>query len=248
MKETKLKRGIIISLVVTFVLLIGMVVAWNMVLIRPLKEEIAKAQDEYKKEKTDADRLKTALEKQAQAEQNAELVNLQLAYFRRRYRSLNFTDDMTKPGVREAVWLRYMNEYFADYGLELRRELIQVANETGVVINTSVKVDPPPQLPEQVAPPPSGYLKPVTGGALATTVTGPLPDIMRFLNRISQSPILMAVGNVKLDGFSPNIKASFTITPYLVGTGNEVKLPAGAAPAAPAGEGETPPGETPPTP
>jgi hypothetical protein len=30
-----------------------------------------------------------------------------------------------------------MNEYFANYGLEMRRQLIQAANDTGVVLNTS---------------------------------------------------------------------------------------------------------------
>ena len=48
----------------------------------------------------------------------------------------------------------------------------------------------------------------------------------------------MVVGNVKLEGNSPSVKASFKLTPYLLASGKGAKLTAtgGAAPAAQPGE------------
>ena len=222
--ETKLRRFIIGFIAGTFVLAIGMTVAWNMVLIKPLKKEIEEAGKSYTAEKEVADRLPEALKKETQAVQNLVLVKEQFSYFQKRYRSLNF--DLTTEAAREVTWQKWMDEYFEFYGIELRRELLEAADVSGVVINTSVKVDPPPQLPEQVAAPPNGLMKPVTGGILSVDITGTLPELYRFFERINQSAILMTLGTIKLSGSSPDIRASFTITPYLLAVGPSVTLPA----------------------
>ena len=152
-------------------------------------------------------------------------------YFRKRYRNLEF--NLTSEGATQATWIRLLNEHFADYGLELRRQLVQAADESGVVINTAAKIENPPQVPENVIPPPSGFAKPVTGGALSVTVTGSASAILRFFDRINKAEILMGVGNVKLEGTSPLISASFSLTPYLVASGDSANLPGAASAAAP---------------
>jgi hypothetical protein len=151
----------------------------------------------------------------------------------------------------------------------LRATLVSVANETGVTINVAPpKVDAPPRAPEDVVIPATGFFRPTSNtanGVLNTTVTGSLSNIMRFFNRINYSPVLMVIGTVKLEDAStgastgqsgsgpetavattaggPNrIRATFSVTPYLLAAGQGVKL--GAATTAPAAGGppDGPPG------
>jgi hypothetical protein len=230
--ETKYRRGIFLAFGITFALIVAMIVVWKLKFYDDVTQQLTTTQASYEAAKTTGATLDTELKAASIAKANLVLAQDELDYFRRRFRSLNF--DLTATpgeGPRNRTWLGYMNEYFSDYGLEMRRQLVRAADETGVVLDTSLKVDAPPQVPENVVAPPSGFLKPVTGGSLTVTVAGDLGSILRFLERVNRSPILMTVGAIKLEGASPAIKATFTITPYLVGTGPSIQLPA-AAPAA----------------
>jgi hypothetical protein len=240
--EKTIRRNIYIVLGLTVVLLIAMVFAWGTMLVKPQNAAIAKAQTDYQASKTVADRLPQAIADKTKAEDRRAYLRGQIAFFQQRYRSLRFgdinsTDPVRQKSEREIAWRRWQNEYFNDYGIALRQELINVANSTGVTINTAVKVVAPPRAPEEVAVPAYGLFKP-TGGALAITITGTLSNIMQFFNRVNQSSILMLVDrNVRLEGYSPEIKATFSLTPYLLAAGPGVTLGTGtpgAAAAAPA--------------
>ena len=246
--ESTIKKRMYILAGVTVFLLISMVVAWGFALNRPLLENIQKERSSYEERRAVADKLPDALAARKAAEERREYVKGQLAFFRQRYRSLYLDTGLetdTKE-VKEAktvqTWQRWMNEYYAGYGIALKRELEGIATASQVTIRSAIKVDPPPKAPEEVTPPPSGLLKPTTGGVLSVEIIGPYPAILQFLDRINQSRILMVVGNIKLEGSSPFIRASFPITPYLVATGPAVKLqgaPAAAAPVASPDAGAT---------
>lgn len=239
--ETKLRRGIFLAFGITFVLIVAMIVVWKLKFYDDVTQQIGATQIAYKTATDTAATLDRELKDAAIAKENLVLAQDELDYFRRRFRSLSF--DLTPSpgeGARNRTWLGYMNEYFSNYGLEVRRQLVRAADETGVVLASSLKIDAPPQVPENVVAPPSGFLKPVTGGFMSVTLTGDLGSILRFLERVNRSPILMTVGAIKLEGASPAITATFTITPYLVGTGPSIALPV-VAPAAPA-EGAVVPG------
>lgn len=241
--ETKYRRGIFLAFGITFALIVAMIVVWKLKFYDDVTQQIATTQKSYDDAKATGATLDVELKAAAIAKENLVLAQDELSYFRRRFRSLNF--DLTPTpaeGPRNRTWLGYMNEYFSDYGLEMRRQLVRAADETGVVLDTSLKVDAPPQVPENVIAPPSGFLKPVSGGNMTVTVAGDLDSILRFLERVNRSPILLTVGAIKLEGASPAIKATFTVTPYLVATGPAVVLPAGAPAAAPVAADGTEPG------
>lgn len=228
--ETKYRRGIFLSFGITFALIVAMIVVWKLKFYDAVTKKITTANAAYNTATEAGKKLKTELDAAAIAQENLVLAQEQLNYFRQRFRSLRF--DLTATpgdGPRNRTWLGYMNEYFSNYGLAMRQQLVSAANDSGVVLTTSLKVDAPPQVPELVAAPASGFLKPVAGSALSVEVIGDLPAILRFLERINRSPILMTVGTIKLEGTSPLIKATFPITPYLVATGPSVVLPAGGA-------------------
>ncbi len=231
--ETKYRRGIFLAFGITFALIVAMIVVWKLKFYDDVTQQLTTTQASYATAKTTGATLDAELKGAAIAKENLVLAQDEIGYFRQRFRSLNF--DLTATpgeGPRNRTWLGYMNEYFSDYGLEMRRQLVRAADETGVVLDTSLKVDAPPQMPENVVAPPSGFLKPVTGGSITVTVAGDLGSILRFLERVNRSPILMTVGAIKLEGASPAIKATFTITPYLLGTGPSIVLPAAAPVAA----------------
>lgn len=263
-EEKRIVRFIIGWVVLSLAILIGMVVAWALVLIRPKQEEMTKTQTENDAQKVIAQRLPEAMAKQAKAEDKARYMKAQLEFFRgsddpvnpqrfdpnfARFRRFYFdlgskdTDAKIKTEKMVDTWHRLLNEYYSNYGLELKQELIDIANRSGVTINTSVKVDAPPKHPEDVQAiiPKNGFLKPA-GATLTVTTTGTtLSNILLFLNQINQAKILLVVGNIKLEGTSPNIKASFTLAPYLLAAGPDAEITAGgAAPAAAAPPGGAP--------
>jgi hypothetical protein len=256
-----------------------MIAAWFFALIKPLKETTAKTEKEYDDEAAVARTLQQRLDEKKKAEDRKIYLEGQLAYFRQRYRNLRFGDIGSDPGnltdaqrsARIAAWRAQLNEFYAGYNNTLRATLVSIANETGVTINIAPpKVDAPPRAPEDVTIPATGFFRPTSNtnnGALNTTVTGSLSNIMRFFNRINYSQVLMVIGTVKLEdastgGSTPQggsgaatpvattaggrnpIRASFNVTPYLLAAGEGVKL--GAGTAAPAAGG--PPGSTPTSP
>jgi len=261
--ETRIRRNIIILVVVTFLVMVGMSAGWFFLLVSPQNEKYASVQSEYEKRKGIADKLKTALEQERQAKDKLEYLKGQAFFFRGSdenrsvnglYRRLYFGDiDGTTPiheRARQEAWRAWMNEYHYSYGPELRAELIRIAADTSapVLINMSdIKVDDPPQMPEEVKGkiPANGLLAPLSAtnnGELDITITGEFPNIVRFLERLNRSSFLMVVGNIKLEGHSPGLKATFKLKPYLLASGKGAKLSAGAA-AAPAPAGD--PGATP---
>lgn len=277
MRETHLKRWIWGIGIAAFTLIVALVLVWKFKFYDQVTAELAATNTEFEGFKTEAGNLEANLRAAALEEQKLALAQAQLEYFRVRFRSVPFDLRPEASGARDATWIRLLNEYYLNFGVAAREQLIRAADETGVIINTTIKVQPPPQMPENVVSPPSGFLKPTTGagtpeggaapaqpgqagaapapdGALAVSATGTYPDLLRFFDRISRSPIILVVGNLKLEGTSPATKATFTLTPYMLSSGPsaQVKAPPGAAGAAPAGqEGDpaaVPPGEQPPPP
>ena len=252
MNEKKLKIAWIGTLIGAFVLIVAMVLVWKFKFYDPLISTLATTNTAFETNKTQAAKLDGALKSALLAQQRLDLASGELDYFRTRYRSLPF--DLTESpiigqGPRNATWRRYLTEYASGFGLEARRQLIRAADESGVKISTNIKVQAPPQNPEEVTAPASGLLKPQTE-TLAVKVTGPFGNILNFFQIINRSEILMTIGNVKVEGTSPTaagnspataggspespsapvtpqsptdtsttIEASFTITPYLLVSG-----------------------------
>lgn len=266
--ETRIRRNIWILVIVTFLVMVGMSAGWFFLLVSPQNEEYAAVQGKYTERKGVADGLKKALEDERQAKDKLEYLKGQAFFFRGSdenrsvnglYRRLYFGDidgtSKINEREREEAWRAWMNEYHYTYGPALKRELERIARDepsgsAPVAITISeIKVDDPPQMPEDVKGkiPANGLLKPLSAtnnGDLDITVTGPFPNIVRFLERLNRSSFLMVVGNIKLEGHSPGLKATFKLTPYLVASGKGAKLTAAAAAAAPAGDpAAMPPGD-----
>ena len=201
MNEKKLRIAWISTLVSAFVLIVAMVLVWKFRFYDPVLSELDKTQQNYTKEKGNADKLDSSLKGALLAQQRLGLAAGELQYFRARYRSLPM--DLTESAVvgqgpRNATFIRYLNEYASGYGLAAVSQLKRAADESGVIINSQISVDKPPQNPEEVVAPPSGLLKPPTQ-ALSVTVTGTFGSILQFFQIINRSEILMVIGNVKMD-------------------------------------------------
>ena len=227
-----------------------------MLLVRPQKEELTKTQAHYEARKALADGLKKALAAQRKSEDELGYAKDQMQFLtgtaqrRGRFRSLYFGEingesDANK-AARLVTWHRWLNEYYSGFGLALSEELIRIANQAGVVLKTTskIQVDAPPRNPEDVAPPSHGFMMPLSnsnGGALSVTITGDLSHILQFFDEINQSTILMVVGNIKLSGYSPLITSTFTLTPYLLATGpGAISTEPAPAPVTPAARPATP--------
>jgi hypothetical protein len=253
-KEKKLKIQIIVVWVVAVLLGGGMAAAWAMVLMRPLNEQLLEANTKVGTLKQTAGKLPAARESLETARVREDHLNLQLAFFRNRYRSFDFgswdpsqNDDVNNKR-REAIWRNWMREYSYNYGPRLWGEIHGAANASGVTISslTAIDVEDPPKGPENVAIPPNGFFKPT--GPLNVTVAGTLDQILTFMRRIHEGQILMRVsGGLKLEGASPRVSTTLSIQPYLVARGQNVQLSAAAAAAAaPAPGAAPPPGGAPP--
>ena len=202
MNEKKLRLAWIGTLVGAFVLIVAMVLVWKFRFYDKVVSQLASTNSSYATEKANADKLAPTLKAALLAQQRLDLAQGELQYFRTRYRSLPF--DLTQTAVsgqgpRNATFVRYLNEYASGFGLETVRQLKRAADESGVRINSSIKVDAPPQNPEDVTSPPSGLLKPASA-PLAVSIKGTFGDILSFFQIINRSEILMVIGNVKNDG------------------------------------------------
>ncbi len=243
-KEKKLRMQIIVTLVVAVLLVAGMVGAWAMVLVRPLDEEMVKTTGDLTTARADAAKMAGAKEALETARVKEKRLNVQLAFFRNRYRSFDFgawDPAKSNPSSKAQIWLwrRLMHEFSYDYGPRLWGEIHGAANASGVSITTldAIKTEAPPKGPENITIPANGFFTPTGPTPLNIAVTGTLDQILNFLRRIHEGQILMKVGGgLKLDGSSPRVSVGFTLQPYLVARGTNVNLTAaGAAPAAPAG-------------
>ncbi len=252
-QEKKLRQSIWIIIGVGIFLTIALAVGLVTQVVNKQRAQIAVARADYATQKTQADALPKALLDKQKAEDTREYVNGQLLFFRQRYRSLRFDAldpaQITIPNLpdaqkqalivanRNVVWRRWMNEYSSAYGPALIAELRDAAHTTGVILKTTVKVGDPPKAPEECVPPPNGLFRP-TGGPLQISVTGALSNIMQFFNRINQASILMLVNNdIKMTGYSPDITATFSITPYLLASGDGAPITGGAAASSGASSG-----------
>jgi len=213
--EQKLRHLKIATFVVTFLILIGMVVGWDIMLVRPIVAKTVAASSDFDTQKTNADELYQAIRNEKQARDNLALVQDELNFVRQRYRTLKV--DLTTDDSRELTWRGWMTEYSSGFGRALREELVDAANDSLVTLSTKTSVGDPPQKPEDVKEPTSGFLKP-TGGPLDVTIvsTSGLQNILDFLNRVNAGRILLTVGNIKLSGYAPKITATFQVTPYLI--------------------------------
>ncbi len=267
--ETRIRRNIIILVVVTFLVLIGMSAAWFFVLVRPQREKAATLTTEYDALKQKADTLKKSQEDQRLAEDKLSYLEGQLFLFRGSndnaavnglYRRLYFGDIQGDSPVnqrdRQIAWRSWMNEYHSanGFGPALLQELRRAETDSLVGLkiggDNKIVVDSPPQRPEDVTVPANGLLKPLSAtnnGDLTLEVTGGFANILNFLQRINRSNILMVVGNIKLEGYQPNLKATFIITPYLIAAGKGVTITAtgGGGAAAAGGPGGPGPGPGP---
>jgi hypothetical protein len=261
--ETRIRRNIIILVVVTFFVLVGMSAGWFFALVRPQREQIALVESDYQKLADQAKTLGTSLREKQKAEDQLKYLQGQLQFFRGGetsrnaiglYRRLYFGEieggsDVNK-AARDVAWRAWMNEYHYQFGPALQQELERAEAASQVALTMpAIKVDDPPQMPEAVKAPNNGFLKPMSAtnnGTLTLVVTGTFQNILRFLNTINHSSILMVVGNIKLEGYSPTIKATFTVTPYLVAAGPGAKLTATNTPAAAPGGGPPNPEGAPP--
>jgi hypothetical protein len=293
--EGRIKKKLLILGVLWLLFMLAMTAAWYFMLIKPQTERMTKAENDLQARRTIANRMATALDEQKKSEDRLKYLDAQLFYFRQRYRSLPFGDIGTDPANltdlqranRINAWRRWLNEYYSDYYDSLRGSLISIAQETGVDINAgSPRIDAPPKAPEDLVIPPTGFFRPASNtnnGVLNITVTGSLDNILRFFTRVNYSPILMVIGNVKLDiaggnnqggqqgapsgppGATgqpnallasnttdptqpPNLTATFTVTPYLLASGEGAKLQTGVANLAQPAAGTVPtgpPGSTP---
>jgi hypothetical protein len=256
-KEKKLKIQIGVTIGLTVLLLFGMVAGWAMALVRPQDEKLAAAQAEITKLKGTAGTLQKAKQDLAAAVIQEVHLNSQISFFRERYRSFDFDDwdpSITQPGATEeekrkfranearkvAVWRDYMRDMSYNYAPQLQGEILGAAIASGVQINKldSIRTGAPPRGPEELTIPANGFLKPTGDAPLAMEISGSLDQILDFFRKIHQGEILKTVGkSLKLEGSSPNVRASFTIQPYLVAKGRYVKVSAAAAPAAAAATG-----------
>lgn len=277
MKESRIKRNTLILLGVMFLLLIGMVLTWYFLLVRPQQQKLAELKTNYDTQLQAANQLKPALSGQRKAEDRLKYISGQVEMLRNRYRNFYFGDigasynSETPPqkANREAIWRNLMNYYYNGYGPALRDELQRYATRNDVRIISSIAVVSPPNKPEDVSPPPSGVLRPLSGsattagapnagernagttpaalagsadggGSLSVTVTGTLPNLLRYFNDVNHNATLVKVGTIKLDtdpGPPLKVRATFTMTPYLlaVGPGAPVGDSAAATEAAPSG-------------
>ncbi len=205
--ESRIKRNIYILLGVTVFLLLAMCAGWFFALVRPQRELLTKAEADYKTRKAVADRLEGALSDLKKTEDRREYLKGQLAFFRQRYRNLYFgdigtgeaTDTLLQKKARLTAWRRWLNEYYSEYGTELTATLREMADSSAVQLTQTVKVDAPPKAPEDVVAPANGLFKPVGGGSINLTVTGPFENVMDFFNRVNRSPILLVIGTLKLN-------------------------------------------------
>jgi hypothetical protein len=251
--EAKIRRNLFILAGCTFLLLLIITVAWFLALVRPQKEQLTKVQANYDARKQLADGLSKDLAAQRKSEDELAYNQGQMQFLtgtatrKGRFRSLYFGDingdSDTNKAARLLTWHRWLNEYYNGFGTALSDELIRIAQQSGVLLKTDgkIQVDAPPRNPEDVKPPAHSFMMPLSnsnGGAVKITITGDLPHILKFLDGINQSSILMVVGTIKLEGYSPQITASFPITPYLLASGpgaaagSTASAPA-SAPAAP---------------
>ena len=267
MTEVKIRRSIYILIGLTILILIGMSMGWLFVLARPQQDEIAIVEKKYNERKVVALTLTQNLKAQRIAEDKQRYVEGQLAFFRGsretnwlgRYRTFEFkeladpaSETAEQRALRINVWKRQLNEYFSSYGENLQGSLLRRANAIGplvalgerqklIISFPGVKVDAPPKAPEDVVVPANALLKPTAGtggGSLGVSVKGTFRQIKEFLNQINREPILYSVGNIKLEGVSPEITATFSITPYLLATGDGAQK-LSITPAAPAGDAGT---------
>lgn len=259
--ETRIRRNIIILVVVTFLVLVGMSAGWFFALVRPQREQIAQVGKEYDEFALSAGKLDTNLKEKQKAEDQLKYLTGQLEFFRGGqtnrdaiglYRRMYFGEiegggDVNK-AARDYAWRAWMNEYHYQFGPALRDEFLRAEAASGIALTMpAIIVDAPPQMPELVKAPTNGFLKPLSAtnnGTLTMTISGAFPNLLRFLNTINHASILMVIGNIKLEGYSPTIKATFTVTPYLIAAGPGAKLTASSTPAASDEDGATKPKPT----
>ena len=254
MREALLRRNITIISIVSVVLAGLILLVMKLRFFDTINTDIAKANTDYEANETAGKERGPNIKAQRIAERNLTFASQQTDVFRQRFRSLPFNlPPEPDAGPRIATWRRYLNEYNSDYGIELRRVLLQAADETDVVINSSVKVSAPPLNPEDVVSPPGGFLKPLASGTVGVQATGSLPNVLRFLERINQSEVLLTTGaagsvGIKIEAAPAGVRATFNIAPYLVATGPSAQLPAAIVAAAPASGSASPSGSSPTTP
>jgi hypothetical protein len=87
--ETTYRRGIFITFILTFVLLVAMIVIWKLKFYDDVNAQIATTQTALMQLST-GQKLEASLLAAAIAKEQQTLANEQLEYFRQRFRSLNF--------------------------------------------------------------------------------------------------------------------------------------------------------------
>lgn len=261
MKESRITRNIYILMGATLFLLLALVLAWYFGLVRGQRAKLLTASTQYATRLETANKLPQAQIDQKKAEDRLQYVNGQFNFVRQRYRSMYFgdigadyaTETAVQKANREAIWRNWMNYYYNGYGPALRKELQDYATASGVNIVSSIAIVAPPNKPEDVAPPASGLMKPLSGtatavgatggggaapaagattgadggGSMNVTVIGTLPNILRYFNSLNNNSTLIKVGTIKLDtdaGTAGRVRATFILTPYLLSNGPGARI------------------------
>ena len=244
MRESRITRNIFILVGATVLLLAALIFGWYFVLVRPQKVIYAKAKTDYDAQLVVANQLTQSLADERKAEDRLSYISGQFDFLRKRYRNLYFgnigsdyaADTLEQKANREAIWRNWMNYYYNGYGPALQKELQDYATANNVHIVSSISLVSPPNKPEDVQPPATGLLKPLAGGgaaasgaaaggdggSMSVTVSGSLPDILRYFNSLNNNVTLVKIGTIKLDtepGPPVRVRATFTLTPYLLSAG-----------------------------
>lgn len=243
--ERKIRRNLFILIGLTVLLLIGMVLGWFFVLVRPQREALAALVIKKNARAAVAATVGDELKAQKQAQDRTKYSKGQLAFFQNRYRNFPYpkigaAESETTPAEKYArltLWRGLIYENYREYGEALIASLRHAESAVPPTPGSNpqkltftfpdIRVDTPPKAPEDIAIPTSGFIRPLSasgGGTLSVSVQGSFEQIQDFLSRINLEPILYVVGQIKLDGTSPNITATFTLTPYLLARGPGVPL------------------------
>lgn len=202
-------------------------------LYKPLTQELAKLEKDYIDKKTIADKIPDMEVQKRKSQAQLRDANIELASYSKRFRKLHFEK---AAGDWDALF-----DLWREYREQLGPAFIKFVGATGCRLTSGVTMPTPPVSP--ISPPASGFLTIPESGAMSVSVVGTLGQIYALLNKLPKFEYLNSVGPVSVQGTSPRLTATFSITFYLVVDAAE-KAKAAAAPLSTGETGTTGAGPT----
>lgn len=227
----KMKR--IYVVIIGSVLCIAAAALAFFLLYKPLTEELAKLEKDYTDKKVIADKIPDMEAQKKNSEAQLRDANIELASFSTRFRKLHFEK---AAGDWDALF-----DLWREYREQLGPAFIKFVGATGCRLTSPVSMPTPPVSP--ISPPASGFLTIPESGAMSVSVVGTLGHIKDLLRKLPGFPYLNSVGPVSIQGTSPRLTATFSITFYLVVDAAE-KAKAAAVPLSTGETGTTGAGPT----